>query len=208
MKRLLFIFLAALMFAAAAQAQDDGVGSEYVKSDKSTRVYTASLYAVNTPEQFLEIQLEAWYKGEKLATPPAKVTLAVYSFSKKPIFEKQKRTLVVAHDGGELKVGEFSEVLLKGTTLKGVDTFFPEDGTADNGIQIPVPTSAVVKAGGKVDGLVMEMMNLTMKTDQFMQFAKSSKMELRIGTASLPLNELQVQIMHRFADRITPPPAQ
>src|SRR5689334_3645286 len=89
-----------ILLTAMLYAQTSGVHSEYMKDSKSTKVETSSLYVYNTPEQFVELLFRSWYKGEKLTTPPTKIDLEIFSFSKNPIYSKEKdRPLVVIIDG-------------------------------------------------------------------------------------------------------------
>jgi hypothetical protein len=89
-----------------ASAQDTGVHTEYMKDYKTTRVETSMLYVYNTPDQFVQLTLRSWYKGEKLTSSPAKVDLEVFSFSKNPLYKKDKdRALVIVADGQESPIG-------------------------------------------------------------------------------------------------------
>jgi hypothetical protein len=200
---LLFLSLLLLASCVTANAQDTGVHTEYMKDNKTTRVESSMLYVSNTPDQFVELRLLSWYKGEKLTAPPAKVDLEVLSFSKDPLYKKDKdRAFVIVADGQESTMGNLSNSVMKGETVKGVDTFFVVGGNPNLGVQVDVPPSARIKAGGNLNGITMEWMNLSMKPDQFLKLAKAAKLEFRIGATSLPLTDKQVEIVHNFANKI------
>lgn len=200
----LLLSLLLLATCVTANAQGSGIHTEYMKDNKSTRVETSMLYVYNTPDQFVELQLRSWYKGEKLTSAPAKVDLEVFSFSKNPLYKKDKdRALVIVADGQDSPVGNLTSMVMKGETKNGVDSFFAVGGNPNVGIQVHVPQSAQIKAGGNLNGITMEWMSLSMKAEQFLKLAQAAKLELRIGATSLPLTDRHVEIIHNFANQIT-----
>lgn len=201
---ILFLNLLLLATCVTANAQGTGVHAEYMKDNKTTRVETSMLYVYNTPDQFVELTLRSWYKGEKLTSPPTKVDLEVLSFSKNPLYKKDKdRALVIVADGQESPIGNLRNMVMKGETKNGVDTFYAVDGNPNLGLQVSVPPSAQIKASGNLNGIMMEWMGLSMKPDQFLKLAKAAKLEFRIGSTSLPLTDKHVEIIHNFANQIT-----
>lgn len=187
-------------------AQGSGIHTEYMKDNKTTRVETNMLYVYNTPDQFVELVLRSWYKGEKLTSPPTKVDVEVFSFSKNPLYKKDKdRSLVIVADGQESSIGNLTNTVMKGETKNGADSFFAVGGNPNVGMQVPVPQSAQIKVGGNLNGVTMEWMGISMKPDQFLKLAKATKLEFRMGTTSLPLNDRHVEIIHNFANQITVP---
>ena len=186
-------------------AQNSGVHAEYLKDSKQTKVETSTLYIYNTPEQFVELALRAWYKGEKLTAPPTKVDVEIFSFSKNPLYPKEKdRPLVVVADGSPLPMGSLTNTVMMGETKNGTDSFYAVGAKSGIGVQVPVPASAQIKAGGSLNGITMEWMSLSMKPDQFLKFSKGAKLELQIGHTSIKLNDRQTEIIHNFASQITP----
>ena len=185
-------------------AQGSGIHTEYMKDNKTTRVETNTLYVYNTPDQFVELTLRSWYKGEKLTSPPTKVDIEVFSFSKNPLYKNDKeRAFVIVADDQESRLGNLTNMVMKGESKNGVDSFFAVGGNPNVGIQVAVPQSAQIKAGGDLTGITMEWMSLSMKPDQFLKLAKATKLEFRIGKTSLPLNDRHVEIIHNFANQIT-----
>jgi len=208
MNKLQMILLALMMMGitASGYAQGSGVRTEYMKDNKTTRVETNMLYVLNTPDQFVQFTLRSWYKGDKLTAPPAKVDLEVFSFSKNPLYKKDKdRSVTIVADGVESAMGNLSNTVMKGETKNGVDSFFAVGGNPNVGMQVPVPQSAQIKGGGNLNGVTMEWMGLSMKPDQFLKLAKAARLEIRIGNTSLTLNDRQTEIVHNFASQITLP---
>ena len=201
---ILFLHLLVLAICVNANAQDTGLHTEYMKDNKTTRVETSMLYVYNTPDQFVQLMLRSWYKGEKLTSAPAKVDVEVFSFSKNPLYKKDKdRVLVIVADGQESPIANLRNTVMKGETRNGVDTFFVVDGNPNLGLQVPVPPSAQIKASGNVNGITMEWMGYSMKPDQFLKLTKAAKLEFRLGATSLPLTDKHVEIIHNFANKIT-----
>jgi len=200
----LFLNLLLLSTCVIGNAQETGIHTEYMKDTKTTRVETSMLYVHNTPDQFVELIFRSWYKGEKLTSSPTQVDLEVFSFSKNPLYKKDKdRALVIVADGQEFPIGKLTNMVMKGETNKGVDSFYAVDGNPNLGMQVPVPPSAQIKAAGNVNGITMEWMNIFMKPDQFLKLAKAAKLEFRVGTTSLPLTDKHVEIIQNFANKIT-----
>jgi len=206
MNKLQFLSLGLILLAMSVtvSAQGSGVHTEYMKDNKTTRVETSMLYVYNTPDQFVQLMLRSWYKGEKLTSSPTKVDVEVFSFSKNPLYKKDKdRAFVIVADGQESPIGNLTNMVMQGETKNGVDSFFAAGGNPNRGMQVPVPQSAQIKAAGNLNGITMEWMGLSMKPDQFLKPAKASKLEFRIGTTLIALNDRQVEIIHNFANQIT-----
>lgn len=201
--RMVFLSLLMLMAAHLANAQAPGVHSEYMKDNKTTRVETNLLYLLNTPDQFVELILRSWYKGETLSKAPTRVALEIFSLSKKPLYEGNKALTLVA-DGEELPIGSVSNLVLTGETKNGADTFYGVRGNPNVGMQVPVPQSAEIKLKGNgVSGLSLEWMEIDIKPEQFFKLAKSKTMALRLGKSSFTFTEAQMNIIRNFATAIT-----
>jgi hypothetical protein len=132
------------------------------------------------------------------------VDLEIFSFSKNPLYKKDKdRSLVIVADGQESAIGNLTNMVMKGETKNGVDTFFAVGGNPNVGMQVPVPETAQIRTAGGLNGVTMEWMGITMKPDQFLKLAKAAKLEFRVGATSLPLTDRHVEIIHNFANQIT-----
>ena len=139
------IFFLIVFGALELSAQGTGVKSEYLKDGNITKVETNMLYVGNTADQFVGIQLTGTYKGEKLESPP-KIEITVFSFSKEPIYKKDKdRVVVIIANGAETNVGTLANTTFKGETKNGVDTYFAVGGDPNIGMQVPLPQGAVIR---------------------------------------------------------------
>jgi hypothetical protein len=198
--RILSVLLMVLMIASGTYAQASGVHTE--KKGKDTLVTTSYLYVYDVGEQFVELQFRSGYKGEKPTAPPTNIELDIYSFSTGPLYASKSVSLVA--DGVETKIGTPHTMVLRGQTNNGVDAFYMVDGNPNIGIQVPVPQTAKIKAGGNLNGKTLEWMMLGMKPDSFLNLLKATKLEVRIGDSTFPLKERHLEIVHNFVNQITP----
>jgi hypothetical protein len=198
--RILSALLIMLTIAYGAYAQASGVHIE--KKGKDTTVSTSYLYVYDVTDQFVELQFSSGYKGDKPTGPPANIELTIYSFSTHPLYASRSVSLVA--DGVETKIGTPHTFVLKGQTNNGADSFYVVDGNPNIGIQVPVPPTAKIKAGGNLNGKTMEWMTLGMKPDPFLKLLKPTKLEIRIGDSTFPLKESHLQILQNFVNQITP----
>jgi hypothetical protein len=196
---LLFLVLA-LPLCARAQS----VSTRYMKDSKQTAVETNLLYLLNTPEQFVEMQLRGFYKGETLVKMPDKVLISFWSVSKKALYRPAAQLNAVA-DGEQLKVGSEEPVSMTGETKDGKDIFY-SDNRPGLGIQVPIPSTATVRNAKGVTGLAMEWITLDLKTEQLLKISAAKQAELHLGGTTLPLTEGQMSIIRDFASRLKPQP--
>lgn len=198
--RILSVLLIMLTIAYGTYAQASGVHTE--KMGKDTLVSTSYLYVYDVGDQFVELQFRSGYKGEKPTSPPTNVELDIYSFSTGPLYASKSVSLVA--DGVETKIGTPHTMVLRGRTNNGVDSFYVVDGNPNIGIQVPVPQTAKLKAGGDLNGKTLEWMILGMKPNSFLKLLKATKLEVRIGDSTFPLKESHLEIVHNFVNQITP----
>ena len=197
------IFFLIVFGALDLSAQGTGVKSEYLKDGNITKVETNMLYVGNTADQFVGIQLTGTYKGEKLESPP-KIEITVFSFSKEPIYKKDKdRVVVIIANGTETNVGTLTNTIFKGETKNGVDTYFAVGGDPNIGMQVPLPQGAVIRAGGTMNGMTMELLTLQLKPEQFLKMATSPSIRFKIGSTILTPTNRHIDVIRNFAEQVT-----
>jgi hypothetical protein len=193
-----------LIGATQLYAQGTGVRTEYLKDDKSTKVETNMLYLGNTTDQFVGLQLTGRYKGEKLTSAP-KIEVTIYSFSKDPIFKKDKdRILVIIADGTEMNLGTMTAATFKGETKNGADTYFAVGGNPNVGMQVPLPQGAAIRLGGSMTGMTMELLTLQLRPDQFLKLGTATNIRFKVGSTILTPTNRHVEVIHNFAQQLTP----
>ena len=192
--------------ALNSYSQGSGVRTEYRADEKSTKVETNMLYVGNTPDQFVGLQFTGSYKGEKLESPPT-IQFLVYSFSKEPVFKKDKDRVVVAIvNGAETNVGTLTETVFKGETKNDVDTYFAVGGNPNVGLQVPLPQGASIRSGGSVTGLTMELLTLQLKPEQLIKLATAESIRFKIGSIIITPTPRQLDVIHTFVEKLTPKP--
>jgi hypothetical protein len=171
------------------------------KKGKDTTVSTSYLYVYDVSDQFVELQFSSGYKGDKPKGPPTNIELTIYSLSTHALYASRSVSLVA--NGVETKIGTPHTFVLRGQTNNGADAFYVVDGNPNIGIQVPVPSTAKIKAGGNLNGKTMEWMMLDLKPDPFLKLLKATKLEIRIGDSTFPLKQSHLQILQNFVDQIT-----
>ena len=198
------ISLLSIWSVSTSLAQGTGVRTENLKDDKSTKVETNMLYLGNTIDQFVGLQLGGRYKGEKLTSPP-KIEITVFSFSKEPIFKKDKdRLLTIIADGSATNLGTLTATTFKGETKNGVDTYFAVGGNPNVGMQVPLPQGAAIRSGGSMTGMIMEILTLQLQPDQFLELATANNIRFKIGSTILTPTNRHMEVIHNFAQQLTP----
>jgi hypothetical protein len=189
-----------LMLHACVQAQTVRTG--YDKDSKKTTIETNMLYLLNAPEQFVEVQFTTSFKGEKMVKLPDRITVTVWSVSKKSLYRTGAQLSAIA-DGERLKLGINDPAVMTGETKNGEDSFYNEGGL---GLQVPTPASAKVRNAQGVNGLALEMFVFTIKPDQLDRIGEAKQLEFRLGDTALPVTEGQMNILRDFASRLKPQP--
>lgn len=195
-----------LLFFCVGFSQSSKVRSSYMKDVKRTKVETFLLYVMNTPDQFVELQLHAVYKGEKPVKPAEQLGLTIFSLAKKAQFRGDTQELFATTGGDRWRVGTGTRTGFKGDTNKGVESFLSEN-RPDMGMQVPFPQSAAVRnAGGDVNGLTMEWVEINIKPEQLSKLAAASEVRFQLGSTTFALNEEHLQILRDFVSQLTPQP--
>jgi hypothetical protein len=202
MNRLLILLLLFVVGDfSGANAQGSGVHTEYMKSDKTTKVETNFLYIFDTADQFVTIKLTSRYKGEHLTKNTTQVLIDIFSISNRPLYRNDP--LVIVADGVTYRLGSLGNTVLKGETNNGVESFFVVDTSLRVGVQVPVPKTAQIRAGRNLDGKTMEWLGITIKTEEFLKLANATKLELLIKNSTFTLDGRQLDVVHNFAKQIT-----
>lgn len=200
------VFVVALVLSAPVAAQTSHVHTTYSKDTKQTKVATSTLYMTNTVEEFIEVQFESLYKGEKLIKPVDKVNISVFSLARKARHRgSSDQVLYVITDGKRWTLGTMLYVgTLEGETKNGKDTFFSRNNE-NLGVQVTFPQSAKVRnASGEVNGLTMEWLNMDIKTDQLGKILAAQKVEFQLGSSAFELNETHFDILRDFLAHLVP----
>jgi hypothetical protein len=91
-KRHMLPIMLVFVICVTCYAQGSGIHTEYMKGEKTTRVETSMLYVYNSTDQFVQLMLRSWYKGEKLTSRPPRWTSRYFLFRR---IHSTKRTKIV-----------------------------------------------------------------------------------------------------------------
>jgi hypothetical protein len=112
--------------------------------------------------------------------------------------------LVIIADGTETNLGTLTATIFKGETKNGVDTYFAVGGNPNAGMQVPLPQGAAIRAGGTMTGMTMELLTLQLKPDQFLKLAAGNNIRFKIGSTILTPTNRHIEVIHNFAQQLTP----
>ena len=114
-----------LLAATGAGAQDSHVNVRYASETDRTFVRTDWMTAIDTPQQFAQLILNASYKGRQLESMPDKVDLVIWSYTKEAKSKESKApALLVKTDAESWQLIPQTYVVLKGETRDGQDIFW------------------------------------------------------------------------------------
>lgn len=183
------IMLTAAALTLAAQPPRPRVQTEYMKSAKKTRVESNVLYVVNAPDQFLQLQLRGWFKGQQLAAPAEQIEIGFYSYGLAPKYEPGPlRQLTATADGQTLALGQLSHVVMV-AEKKGAEG---------------LPQFARLRETVGEQKLKMELLHVDVSAAQFARLAKAERAELGFGATRFALNEVHLGIIREFAAHTIP----
>lgn len=207
-----------LVLPAYAYPQDPHVSTKYMKESKQTRVSTDFMFAIDTPSQFLQVQLSFRYPNQQLLKPPRRIALAITSYTREVLYRREAdRKFLIIADGDSLRFNATSYQLLKGETKNGKDRFwfewdstwpFPagqvEEIFKGLGYESPLPDGAQIRAGKNVDGVFMERIFVELKSERLLEIAKVHKLEFQLGNTKFGFTENQMNTIRDFAEYVTP----
>ncbi|MFL6331721.1 MAG: hypothetical protein ACJ754_00085 [Pyrinomonadaceae bacterium] len=174
-----------------------------MKSTNLTLVNSDSLYVINMPAQFMQLELAARYPSQGPPTQaPDKVTLAFQSYATAPLYQKdESHRLAVKADAEVLDFGLMSYT---GLRENGRDTY-TADEKARLGISSPLPPVALVRAANKGQPLTLESMSATdVPLSRLTKLARASQVLMKIGDTVFALTPNQLGVLREFVAAVTP----
>lgn len=176
---LLILILPVVLFG-----QTPHLKTAYDKESNRTQVLANTLYLVNTPEQFIQLQLGGVIWGRQPLFPAEEVVLEFYSFGSTAKYKDLKsRRLTVVLDGKELQLGTLEYQSMSGEKA----------GKA-------LPT--VAKVGGKLN---LERLTIHLAAEQIGLLGRGTRVELRIADTAIPMDDVHMGILREFASYVMPP---
>jgi TonB family protein len=202
--RLALLTVFTLGCALAVYGQDAHVRTEYKSDINKTIVQTDWLYLLNTQQQFMQLLLNATYKGERLQNPPSKADLVIWSFSRAALYrESSARKLILKTDGESWSIAAQSFIAFKGETKNGQDIFW-EEKRPRVGQPGFLPGTAQLKDADGINGIVMEQLFFELKPEQLLKIANANSVEMQLGETKLALTANQLSTARSFLGQINP----
>ncbi|HEX5702776.1 MAG TPA: hypothetical protein VFX97_06230 [Pyrinomonadaceae bacterium] len=207
MKNALMHLVVFLFAASAGLAQESHVVSRYEKSIDRTIVHSDVLYVVNTPSQFMQIQLIGRYPGKgKPSQMPDRIYFEFYSFAPSALYQPDaKHRLLVKADAKVLDFGLLTYSNVEGKKKDPKDISNPKAPKSNLGFSVSLPSAAVVTTAHKKDELTVEFMSIDeLSLADLKLLARANEVAMKIGDTVFPLRPMQKTILREFADTITP----
>jgi len=168
-----------------------------------TVVTSDSLYAINMPAQFMQIQMTARYrKRGQPAEVPTSIGLQFFSYAPRPLYQLD--------DSHRLKVKADEQVLDLGLLAysKIEEKSQGKDGAAktNSAARAALPENALVRNISKTDGLTLEIMTVRrLSLADLHTLAKAESVVMKLGETVFPLKPIHMTILRQFVAAITPP---
>lgn len=200
---LLFLLTFFILSPTLASAQEDTHVHVRRSSDSDTTVVrTDWMYLINTPQRFMQLILNASYKGQRLQTPPDKVDLVIRSYSREIKDRGNKRSrLLVKTDGESWDVLSQTHLVYRGETKNGQSVFWEEKRVAV-GQPGSLPENARIKDGDGINGIFMEQVFFQLKPEQLLKIATAKSVELQLEETKFGLLVDYQNIVRSFLRRI------
>jgi TonB family protein len=198
------ILLLAFFIPTLASAQDPHVHVRYNSDSDKTVVRTDWMYLVNTPQQFMQLIFNANYKGQRLQSPPTKVDLVIWSFSREIMFKESKnQKLLVKTNGESWDVSPQTHLLFKGESKNGQDVFW-EEKRVPAGQPSTLPKNAQIKSDSSINGIFMEQLFFQLNPEQVLKIANADSVEMQLGETKFELMPDYKKTARSFLSQIDP----
>jgi hypothetical protein len=181
--------LAIWLVSFPVHSQTTHIQSRYVKETNTTIVTADSLYVINMPGQFMQMQLTGRYPNQgPPATGTGSLSLQFYSYAPTLLYQSDDahRLAVKADD----KVLDFG-LLNYSTFAAGANAYLPAD--------------ALVRTTNRGKNLSGEMMSLQgLPLGSLDELAKARDVVMKIGATVFPLTRTHLSILREFIATSTP----
>ena len=207
MKPAVIIFIFSLAALTSARAQESYVQARYEKSIDRTIVHSDVFYVINTPSQFMQIQLVGRYPGQgKPVKMPDPIYVEFYSYAPEPLYQiDSKHRLLVKADTKVIDFGLLSywNVEGKGKVAKERANAKPPKTNPD--FSVSVPATAVITTTHKKEDLTVEFLSIAeLSLADLKLLADAEDLVMKIGDTVFRFRPIHKTILHQFAQSISP----
>jgi hypothetical protein len=196
----------ALAMSAVTRGQDSHVLTRYEKGIDRTVVHSDLLYVVNTPSQFIQIQMVGRYpKQGKPTEPPDRIYVEFFSFAAKPLYQMDvaHRLQVKADDQildfGLLSYSNVADKIAEKNKEKSKQI------KSNLAVQAQLPATALISANRKSTGLTLELMSIQeLSLADLTRMARANVVLMKIGDTIFRLTPIHMTILREFVAAISP----
>lgn len=205
MKKVFIVFILFMVPATPARAQETHVETRYEKSIDRTIVRSDLLYVVNSPAQFMQIQLGGRYPGKgRPSQLPDRLYAEISSFAPAALYQPDaKHRLLVKAGDKVLDFGLLDYSKIQGKDSKQSDN--PKAPKTNLAFSVTLPANAVIGTAHKKDELTVETMLIDeLSLADLRMLADAADLTMKIGDTVFRFRPIHTEILREFARSITP----
>lgn len=195
--RIVTAIIALVMFVSVLGAQEQHVHRAYDRSARVTRLKSDYLILLNSPDQYLELQLVAAWPGEARQGPPQRIFMELISRTLKPIYRESDPAFSVLADSTTIDFGPLSTYNRHQQVARNIPDIY--DSLRDEVARIPIPITAAVIAANAGALLTAEVLHSQdISPDQIANLARAGRLALKLDASIINLTDDQVTFFRNF----------
>ena len=209
MNRFTFGVILVLLLFGGAAGQDEplAIRNQKLSGIDLTYVDTYRLNVIDQPTQFLQIQFSgAFATREGLSDPPFQISISLSSFAVEPLYLQHSHSKLVAYADGQ-------KIL---TGLAIYDLWYSQQ-TMNSNKEVSQPPVSGIRANELPPGtnlakthdlkdIVRELLVIeSVPLESLRRLSKGKNVVMQFGSARFVLNDIHMNRLRAFVDRIAPP---
>jgi len=203
MKLLSAILLSgSLLLATDLRAQESRVHQTYEPASRTTKLLSSHLVLLDSPDQFLEGQLVAFWPGESMLGAPVRIVINITSRAPAEIYHNRESHLFSTTDLNRADLGPMGFY----GAYRQVSTEFPDIYQFMKGdvVRVPIPKTALVLAGNHEALLTAEeLFSRDIALKELLEMANAAHLTFRFEAVNVDLNRDQLFTIRAFAQSVT-----
>ena len=196
-----------LITVPVVRGQESHVETRYYKDTNRTVLTSDLIYVINSPSQFMQIQLVGRFAGQGKPTQlPDKLNLQFYSFTRDPVYQTDTNHRLRAKvDDQVFDFGLLTYAKLDGKGKDEKEKTNPNPVGGNLGVEFSIPDAAVITKVVNRSLLTAEIMSTRgLAVSDLRTLAAGKDVVLRVGDTVFRLTPVHLAILREFAEAIAP----
>jgi hypothetical protein len=198
----IFLLSGSLLFATNLRAQEARVHQTYEPASRTTKLLSSHLVLLDSPDQFLEGQLVAFWPGELMLGAPVRIVLNLTSRAPAELYHNRESHLFSTTELNRTDLGPMGFY----GTYRQVSTEFPDiyQFTKRDVVRVPIPQTALVLASSHEALLTAEeLFSRDIALNELLEMANAAHLTFRFEGVNVDLNRDQLLTVRAFAQSVT-----